>query len=187
MFNHHRGLWGYCGNAVNDGQLLMVQATGLGGTSLNAVVEDLIGLGVTTFVRVGSCRAAAGVSAGAVVVVRDAMPFDATALELSGSREPLTADATLTATLERHLPSAHVGTIASVSLGHGALATGDGVLATDLATAALLATVANHGPQVRAAAVLVARSDKDSQLGDAELESTFRSVGPAAAAALASS
>jgi hypothetical protein len=56
-----------------------------------------------------------------------------------------------------------------------------------LATAALLATVANHGPQVRAAAVLVARSDGFTQMGDAELDAEFRSVAPAAAAALANS
>jgi len=185
MFNHHRGLWGYCGNSIGDGQPLMVQATGLGGTSLNAVVEDLIGLGVTTFVRVGSCKAAAGVSAGAVVVVRDAIALDAAAFELSGSREPLAADSKLIATLERELPRAHFGTVASGALGHASPQAGQGVLATDMATAALLATVGNHGPQVRAAAVLVARSDSGTQLKDAELDAKFRSVAPAAAAALA--
>ena len=187
MFNHHRGLWGYCGNSIGEDQLLMVQATGLGGTSLNAVVEDLISLGVETFVRVGSCRAAAGGSAGDVVVVRSAIPFDAAAVEISGSTEPINADSELTVILERELPGALVGTVASTSLGHTDPELSDGVLATDLASAALLATVANHGPQVRAAAVLVARSDSATQLGDAELDAKFRSVAPAAAAALANS
>ena len=186
MFNHHRGLWGYCGNAIGDGEPLMVQATGLGGTSLNAVVEDLIGLGVTSFVRIGSCKAGAGVSAGDVVIVSDAIPLDAAAFELSGSRQALGSDPTLTEILERELPSAQLGTVASRSLGHTTPQTNDQVLATDLATAALLATVANHGPQVRAAAVLVARSDSATQLNDARLDEQFRSVAPAAAAALAS-
>jgi hypothetical protein len=82
---------------------------------------------------------------------------------------------------------AHAGAVASGSLGHTAPETGAEVIATDLATAALLATVANHGPQVRAAAVLVARSDGFTQMGDAELDAEFRSVAPAAAVALANS
>jgi purine-nucleoside phosphorylase len=44
MFNHARGLWGYTGTAP-DGELLTVQATGMGGPSAAIVCEELIGLG----------------------------------------------------------------------------------------------------------------------------------------------
>ncbi|HTR72171.1 MAG TPA: hypothetical protein VMG80_01135, partial [Solirubrobacteraceae bacterium] len=33
MFNHHRGLWGYTGLALADGEPLTIQATGIGGPS----------------------------------------------------------------------------------------------------------------------------------------------------------
>ena len=46
MFNHHRGLWGYTGAAA-DGELLTIQATGMGGPSAAIVLEELIDLGVT--------------------------------------------------------------------------------------------------------------------------------------------
>ena len=38
MFNHNRGLWGYTGRAA-DGELLTVQATGMGGPSAAIVAE----------------------------------------------------------------------------------------------------------------------------------------------------
>lgn len=59
MANHARGLWGYTGLAA-DGEPLTVQATGLGGPSTAAVLEQLAELGVRTAIRVGTCRAEAG-------------------------------------------------------------------------------------------------------------------------------
>src|ERR687890_1431442 len=56
MFNHARGLWGYTGVAP-DGEPLTVQATGMGGPSAAIVVEELIALGATRLVRVGTCGA----------------------------------------------------------------------------------------------------------------------------------
>ena len=56
MFNHARGLWGYTGTA-SDGALLTIQATGIGGASTAAVLEDLAGLGLLTALRVGPGRA----------------------------------------------------------------------------------------------------------------------------------
>jgi uridine phosphorylase len=56
MFNHHRGLWGYTGTA-RDGELLTIQATGIGGPSAAIVVEELVALGATTFIRIGTCGA----------------------------------------------------------------------------------------------------------------------------------
>ena len=54
MFNHHRGLWGYTGTA-RDGAPLTVQSTGMGGPSAAIVVEELIGLGARTLIRIGTC------------------------------------------------------------------------------------------------------------------------------------
>jgi uridine phosphorylase len=56
MFNHRRGLWGYTGIAA-DGELLTVQATGMGGPSAAIVTEELIALGAKRLVRIGTCGA----------------------------------------------------------------------------------------------------------------------------------
>ncbi len=56
MFNHQRGLWGYTGQAP-DGRPLTIQATGMGGPSAAIVVEELIGLGALSIIRVGTCGA----------------------------------------------------------------------------------------------------------------------------------
>ena len=56
MFNHNRGLWGYTGRAA-DGEALSVQATGMGGPSAAIVAEELIALGASRLVRIGTCGA----------------------------------------------------------------------------------------------------------------------------------
>src|SRR5207302_6658260 len=56
MFNHNRGLWGYTG-AAGDGELLTIQATGMGGPSAAIVLSELISLGVRRAIRVGTCGA----------------------------------------------------------------------------------------------------------------------------------
>ena len=52
MFNHHRGLWGYSGIAL-DGAPLTVQSTGIGGASAAIVVAELHALGLRRAVRIG--------------------------------------------------------------------------------------------------------------------------------------
>ncbi len=54
MFNHNRGLWGYTGTAA-DGEPLTIQSTGMGGPSAAIVLHELIALGVTRAIRVGTC------------------------------------------------------------------------------------------------------------------------------------
>ena len=56
IFNHARGLWGYTGVAP-DGELMSVQATGMGGPSAAIVIEELIGMGAQVLVRIGTCGA----------------------------------------------------------------------------------------------------------------------------------
>jgi uridine phosphorylase len=90
MFNHHRGLWGYTGRA-GDGELLTVQATGMGGPSAAIVLEELLALGARRFVRVGTCGALdPALELGRLVTVTGALAEDGAsrALGAEGVVEP---------------------------------------------------------------------------------------------------
>ena len=119
MFNHHRGLWGYTGRA-RDGELLSIQATGMGGPSAAIVCEELVMLGAKTLLRIGTCGALdAGLAIGDVVAVERALALDGAsrALGADGAIEP---DPDLTARID----APHV-TAASVDLFYGEPETGD--------------------------------------------------------------
>ncbi|MTD46897.1 hypothetical protein GKE82_22040 [Conexibacter sp. W3-3-2] len=91
MFNHHRGLWGYTGPAA-DGELLTVQATGMGGPSAAIVLEELIDMGVTEAIRVGTCGALVPeLALGELVVAAGALAADGTSRAL-GADGVLPAD-----------------------------------------------------------------------------------------------
>jgi uridine phosphorylase len=131
MFNHHRGLWGYTGEA-SDGELLSIQSTGLGGPSAAIVLHELIGLGVSRAIRVGTCGALdRGLGLGGLVVAREALCADGTSRAL-GAGELVSADARLTEALAREVGTLErphrVGRIASTDLfyGPGNLATAVG-------------------------------------------------------------
>ncbi|MEA2495147.1 MAG: purine-nucleoside phosphorylase [Thermoleophilaceae bacterium] len=99
MFNHHRGLWGYSGTA-RDGELLTIQATGMGGPSAAIVIEELIALGASTLIRIGTCAALGGsLSIGDVVRVEAALALDGASRSLGadGRVEP---DAELTQAID---------------------------------------------------------------------------------------
>jgi DeoD family purine-nucleoside phosphorylase len=90
MFNHARGLWGYTGTAA-DGELLTVQATGMGGPSAAIVTEELIALGARTLVRIGSCVALdPDLELGTLIAAETVLPADGTsaALGANGALEP---------------------------------------------------------------------------------------------------
>jgi uridine phosphorylase len=99
MFNHHRGLWGYTGRA-RDGELLTVQATGMGGPSAAIVIHELIVLGARTFIRIGTCGAIGdgGLGIGDVVAVDRALAADGTSAAL-GAEDEVAPDPGLTAAL----------------------------------------------------------------------------------------
>ena len=98
MFNHARGLWGYTGTAA-DGELLSVQATGMGGPSAAIVIEELIDLGATALVRIGTCGALSdGFAMGELVVAETVVAADGTSRAL-GAEPLLDGDATLTGAL----------------------------------------------------------------------------------------
>jgi uridine phosphorylase len=95
MFNHTRGLWGYTGIAA-DGEPLTVQSTGMGGPSAAIVIEELIGLGARTLLRIGTCGALReGFELGALVAGREVIASDGTSAAL-GAGPRLTPDRRLT-------------------------------------------------------------------------------------------
>src|SRR5215217_4089590 len=94
IFNHARGLWGYTGVAP-DGEPLTVQATGMGGPSAAIVCEELIALGATRLVRIGTCGALdPKVELGTLLAAASVLPADGTSTAL-GADAPLIPDADL--------------------------------------------------------------------------------------------
>ena len=113
MFNHARGLWGYTGVAP-DGEPLTVQATGMGGPSAAIVCEELIALGATRLVRIGTCGALdSELELGTLIAAESVLPADGTSAAL-GADEPLAPDPDL---LERLVAAgARPATVASSDL-----------------------------------------------------------------------
>jgi uridine phosphorylase len=143
MFNHHRGLWGYSGQA-RDGELLTIQSTGMGGPSAAIVVDELIALGARTFIRIGTCGALTDeYDIGQIVVPEAALALDGTSQALGADWRVL-PDAGLAANGPRVVA-------ASVDLFYGDPDTGDAdVVEMECATLFQLARLRG----VRAAAVL---------------------------------
>jgi uridine phosphorylase len=178
MFNHHRGLWGYTGTA-RDGDLLTVQATGMGGPSAAIVVEELIALGATTFIRIGTCGALTEEHAiGDLVVPEAALALDGTSRGL-GADSRVLPDPELAGAL--HAPRV---VAASVDVFYGAPETGDAdVIEMECATLFQVARLRG----VRAAAVLGVSDDlvgERVRIEPEQLESLGLSLGEAAWAAL---
>jgi uridine phosphorylase len=155
MFNHARGLWGYTGIA-SDGEPLTVQATGMGGPSAAIVCEELIALGATRLVRIGTCEALdPELELGTVLAAESVLPADGTSAAL-GADAPLAPDADL---LERLVEAgARPVTVASSDLfydprdGAAAGLAERGALAVEMETATILQVAARH--RVAAACVL---------------------------------
>ena len=85
MFNHARGLWGYTGTAP-DGEPLTVQATGMGGPSAAIVCEELIALGATTLIRIGTCGALdPAIPLGTLLAAEAVLPADGASAALGAN------------------------------------------------------------------------------------------------------
>jgi 5'-methylthioadenosine phosphorylase/purine-nucleoside phosphorylase len=81
--NAERGLLGYTGTW--NGKPVSVQGSGMGCPGATIVFEELIQLGVTRLVRVGTCGGLqAGHALGDAIVAISAVPADATATHLVG-------------------------------------------------------------------------------------------------------
>jgi uridine phosphorylase len=180
MFNHHRGLWGYTGVA-RDGELLTIQATGMGGPSAAIVVEELIALGARRFIRIGTCGALTSAHAIGDVVAPEA------ALALDGTSRALGADA-------RALPDRELGAAcaavapsvvaASVDLFYGNADTGGGDV-VEMECATLFQVAKLRG--ARAAAVLGVSDELTNgrrRIAPDDLEALGIRLGDAAWAAL---
>jgi DeoD family purine-nucleoside phosphorylase len=158
MFNHHRGLWGYTGTA-GDGKPLTIQSTGMGGPSAAIVLHELICLGVTRAIRVGTCGALdPGLDLGDLVVAREAIAADGTSVAL-GAEQLAHADTALADALAHELAKnrerAHrEGRIVSTDLFYERDCTrnvswgASGALAVEMEAATLFTVGANAGIQV---------------------------------------
>jgi uridine phosphorylase len=180
MFNHHRGLWGYTGVA-RDGQLLTIQATGMGGPSAAIVVEELIALGAETLIRIGTCAALTDAHPiGDIVAPEAALALDGTSRAL-GADPRVLPDAQLSAACAVDAPNVLA---ASVDVFYGSPDTGDAdVVEMECATLFQIAKLR----AVRAAAVLGVSDELTNgrrRIGPDELEAVGIRLGETAWAAL---
>ena len=193
MLNHHRGLWGYSGEA-RDGQPLSVQSTGMGGPSTAIVIEELIALGARSFVRIGTCGALdPALSLGDLVVASQALAEDGASTAL-GATGPIAADRRLTAALAE-AAAAPERTVASVDLFYQERSPGSATRHESPATAVEMeAATLFRLAQLRhaRAACLLAVTDvleggaarRAGRLGPKEIEAVGLRLGEAALSAL---
>jgi DeoD family purine-nucleoside phosphorylase len=99
LVNQHRSLLGYTGTF--RGKPVSVQTSGMGTPSFSIVMEELLMLGVTTFIRTGTCGGIGrGLRTGDIVVATAAVPADgATRTYLHGDPFAPVADFDLTRAL----------------------------------------------------------------------------------------
>ncbi len=185
MFNHHRGLWGYTGTAL-DGEPLTVQSTGLGGPSAAIVLEELCDLGIECAVRVGTCTALGDdVALGDLLAVEAVLPGDGASRAL-GADGHVAGDPRLAAALAAQAGRAAL--VASADLFYESDPArreawrAAGALAVDLETAALLAVAGRRG--IRAGSLLAVVAVGDHRLGEEAVDEAGVRLGRAALAAL---
>jgi uridine phosphorylase len=189
MCNHRRGLWGYSGSG-DGGHALTIQATGIGGPSVAAVVAELAGHGVRRAVRLGTCTAVdGGPPPGSLLAAERAIALEGASRALGADRgvEPDPA-------LHRRLVEAAAGAaapevIASVDVPSSAPGLDDalgphghGAIAVEMGTATLFALGARIGIAVASALVVAARGGES--LDDEEVERRSLELGEIAARAL---
>jgi uridine phosphorylase len=185
MSNHHRGLWGYTGTAL-DGEALTIQSTGIGGPSAAVVLEELAALGVSVALRLGTCRALDDeLRVGALLAVTEVLSADGTSRAL-GAPPRRALDAGLTAALAESADRA--GPVVSTDLFYdadgaaGAAWRTEGALARDLQTAALAAVARLRG--LRFGALLAVVTTERERLDGEAIDAIAAALGARAAAAL---
>jgi uridine phosphorylase len=183
MFNHNRGLWGYTGASLDDGEPLTIQATGMGGPSAAIVLSELADLGVEAAVRVGTCGAlSAGLSAGDLVVASAAVCGDGTSRALGGE-DVVEADAGLTEALGGGSLVASTDLFYDDSMARFAAT---GAIAVEMEAAALFTVGAARGVAVGCVLAVsdVLAGGRRERLSEEELVAAGEAVGRAGAAAL---
>ena len=120
LVNDHRGMLGYTG--TYKGKPVSVQTSGMGTPSISIVTEELLNLGVTRLVRVGTTGGIGrGVRAADLVIATAAAPVDgATATYLHGDPYAPAADFELTRALVDAARAKgvepHIGQVATVDV-----------------------------------------------------------------------
>jgi len=99
LVNEHRSLLGYTG--TYNGKPVSIQTSGIGTPSFSIVMEELLMLGVTTFIRTGTCGGVGRhLKTGDIVVATASIPADgATRTYLRGDSFAPVADFELTRAL----------------------------------------------------------------------------------------
>ncbi len=190
MFNTRRGLWGYTGRAP-DGELVTVQATGMGGPSAAIVISELVDLGAKTLIRIGTCGGLdAGLGLGDFIVAREAIAADG-ASRAMGAGERVAADSGVSDALVRAVPGAREGAVVSSDLFYDPRAEiedswrRDGALAVEMEAATLFAVASHRG--VRAGCLLAVTdvlAGGRQRIGDEALEEVGLELGRAGLRAL---
>ncbi len=179
--NGERGMLGFTG--TYEGRPVSVQSTGMGCPSAAIVIEELIQLGSTRLIRVGTCGGLQPkLALGDLVVALSAVPGDSTALRYTGGEAHApTPDFGVTHGLIHAAKDLglrpHVGPIASSDTfydpdaGRHARWAARGVLAVEMEAAVLFTIAALRG--VEAACVLtvsdIISGEEFIRISDAEL------------------
>jgi DeoD family purine-nucleoside phosphorylase len=166
LVNDNRGLLGYTGTL--HGVPVSIQTTAMGTPTTSIVVEELLMLGVTTLIRVGTCGGFSGLQTGDVVVAMAAAAHTGIGTILgSGEATAPTADIDVVTTLAAASRSAglttHVGPIVTSDVFYdphpdgGARWGRRGYLAAEMESAAVFLLAMRErakGRPVRAGAIL---------------------------------
>jgi purine-nucleoside phosphorylase len=191
LVNDHRLLLGYTG--TYKGRPVSVQTSGIGTPSLSIVVEELLRLGATRLIRIGTCGGIGrGLRTGDIVVATAAAPVDgSTRTYLHGEAFAPAADFELTRALvdtaRARGVTPGIGQVASVDVFYNpdedyvTRWRARGVLAFEMEAAALffLASRAQGGGEdVRAGCILtVSDTLGETEAGDVETsEKTYMSL-----------
>lgn len=199
MFNHNRGLWGYTGTA-DDGEPLTIQSTGMGGPSAAIVLHELISLGVTRAIRVGTCGALErSLSLGDLIVAEHAIAADGTSAALGADglthADAALAQALLNSAADNAQDRAHrSGTIVSADLfyepdgSRNHAWSSEGAIAVEMEASTLFAVGAAAGIQVGCLLAVSDVFDADGtriRIEEDPLEQAAQTMGRVAAGALA--
>jgi DeoD family purine-nucleoside phosphorylase len=189
MLNARRGLWGYTGTAP-DGRPVTIQSTGMGAPSAAIVAEELIQLGATTLVRIGTCGALVPeLDLGELLAVDEAIAADGASRGLGGG-ERVASDPGLTDALVQ--VGARAATVVTTDLFYDpreelpGIWHAAGAKAIEMETAAILTVAQRNG--IRAGCLLAVTdqlADGRVRMDQEQIEEVGVRLGAAALNALA--
>lgn len=118
LLSEYRGLNSYLGS-LSNGKSILVATSGMGAPSLSIVVNELVQLGIKSFIRIGTCGSIQPrVKVGSIVISQGALCRQGAANDIAPPEYPAVADPFLTVALvetARRLNIAHhLGITASV-------------------------------------------------------------------------